>query len=126
MFKSVHHVAIICSDLTVSKDFYVNKLGFKVLRETYRDARDSFKVDLKHGDIQIELFTFPNSPKRVTDPEALGLRHIAFGVESIKSVIRDLEEKGIDLEHVRTDERTGRKYTFLKDPDGLPIEIYEI
>lgn len=126
MFTSVHHVAIICSDLAKSKEFYINKLGFKIVRETYREQRDSFKLDLRYRDIQIELFTFPNSQDRVTDPEAQGLRHIAFGVESIKSVVRDLEEKGVEFEHQRIDERTGKKYTFCKDPDGLPIELYEI
>ncbi|MDO8270231.1 MAG: VOC family protein [Candidatus Levybacteria bacterium] len=126
MFKTVHHIAIICSNYEVSKDFYINKLGFQIVRETYREERESYKLDLKQGDVQIELFTFPKSPKRLSYPEAQGLRHVAFGVDSIKSVIRDLEEKGIEFEHLRTDERTGKKYTFFKDPDDLPIELYEI
>ena len=126
MFKSVHHIAIICSNYEVSKNFYVNKLGFKILRETYREKRQSFKLDLKQNEVQIELFTFPNSPERLTEPESLGFRHIAFGVENIKSVIFELEEKGIEFEPIRVDERTGKKYTFFKDPDGLPIEIYEL
>ncbi len=124
MFKTVHHIAIICSDYEASKDFYVNKLGFKILRETYREERQSYKLDLKQGEIQIELFTFPDTPKRITNPEAHGLRHIALGVDSIKSTIHELEEKGIKVEHVRVDERTGKRYTFFFDPDRQPIEIY--
>lgn len=126
MFKSVHHIAIICSDYDVSKDFYINKLGFQIVRETYRDERQSYKLDLKQGDIRIELFTFPNSPKRISEPEAQGLRHVAFGVENVKTAVRDLEDKGIEFEHVRTDERTGKKYTFFFDPDNQPIELYEL
>lgn len=126
MFKTIHHIAIICSDYEKSKDFYVNKLGFQIVRETYREERQSYKLDLKHGDIQIELFTFPNSPHRNSYPEAVGLRHFALGVENIKSVVAELEGKGIEFEHLRVDERTGRKYTFFKDPDGQPVELYEL
>lgn len=126
MFKTIHHIAIICSDYERSKDFYVNKLGFKISKESYREKRDSFKLDLKLGDIQIELFSLPNPPKRLTYPEAQGLRHFALGVENVKTSIRDLEEKGIDCEEINTDEMTGKKYSFFKDPDNLPIEIYEI
>lgn len=126
MFTSIHHIAIICSDYEKSKDFYINKLGFSIIRETYREERQSYKLDLKHGNIQIELFTFPDSPQRASYPEAQGLRHVAFGVENVKTVVAELEEKGIEFEHIRVDERTGKKYTFFFDPDKLPIELYEV
>lgn len=126
MFLSVHHIAIICSDYEVSKDFYINKLGFSIVRETFREERMSYKLDLKHGDIRIELFTFPDPPKRASYPEALGLRHVALGVENVKIAVVELEEKGIEFEPIKIDERTGKKYTFVFDPDELPIELYEI
>jgi glyoxylase I family protein len=126
MFKTIHHIAIICSNYGVSKDFYINKLGFSILRETYREERQSYKLDLKLGNIQIELFTFPNSPNRNTYPESLGLRHLAFGVENVKTAKYELEYKGIMVQEIRIDERTSKKYTFFEDPDHLPIEIYEL
>ncbi|MDM0474759.1 VOC family protein [Clostridium perfringens] len=124
--KKIHHVAIIASDYKKSKDFYVNLLGLKIIREVYREERDSYKLDLKIGDSQIELFSFKNSPKRPSYPEACGLRHIAFEVENIEQEVRELKEKGIEVEEIRIDEFTGRKFTFFSDPDDLPIELYEI
>lgn len=126
MFKDIHHIAVICSDYQKSKDFYINKLGFQKTRESYREDKDSFKLDLRLENIRIELFTFPNPPKRASYPEALGLRHIAFSVENVKIAKLELEEKGVEVEGIRTDELTGKKYAFFKDPDGLPIEIYEL
>ncbi|MDZ5020722.1 SMU1112c/YaeR family gloxylase I-like metalloprotein [Clostridium perfringens] len=124
--KKIHHVAIIASDYKKSKDFYVNLLGLKIIREVYREERDSYKLDLEIGDSQIELFSFKNSPKRPSYPEACGLRHLAFEVENIEEQVRELKEKGIKVEEIRIDEFTGRKFTFFSDPDDLPIELYEI
>ena len=126
MFKAVHHIAIICSDYEVSKDFYINKLGFKKIKESYRETKDSFKLDLRQGDIQIELFTFPNPPKRLSHPEAQGLRHFALCVDSVKLAKQELEGKGIEVQEIKIDVLTGKKYAFFEDPDQLPIEIYEI
>lgn len=126
MLKRIHHIAIICSDYEKSKKFYTETLGLEVIRETYRKERNSHKLDLKVGnEYQIELFSFPNSPKRLSYPEACGLRHLAFEVEDIEAVINELVEKGVKIESVRRDETTRKKFTFLQDPDGLPIEIYE-
>jgi glyoxylase I family protein len=125
MFGKIHHIAIICSNYEASKDFYINKLGFEVVKETYREERQSYKLDLTQGDIQIELFTFPNSPTRPSYPEALGLRHLAFSVSDMEKAKQELESKGIILEDIRIDELTGKKYTFFSDPDGLPLEIYQ-
>ncbi|EDT16750.1 SMU1112c/YaeR family gloxylase I-like metalloprotein [Clostridium perfringens] len=124
--KKIHHVAIIASDYKKSKDFYVNLLGLKIIREVYREERDSYKLDLEIGDSQIELFSFKNPPKRQSYPEACGLRHLAFEVENIEEQVRELKEKGIKVEEIRIDEFTGRKFTFFSDPDDLPIELYEI
>lgn len=123
--SKIHHVAIICSDYQVSKNFYANILGFPVISETYREERESYKLDLKVGDSQIELFSFPNPPKRPSFPEARGLRHIAFSVGDMDKVILSLSEKGVEVEPVRVDDLTGKRYTFFADPDGLPIELYE-
>ncbi len=125
-FNKIHHVAIICSDYEKSKKFYTEILGFEVEKETYREERDSYKLDLKIGGIyQIELFSFVNPPERVNRPEARGLRHLAFEVDNIDETVRELNEKGVVTEPVRTDEVTGKKFTFFTDPDKLPLEIYE-
>lgn len=126
MFTRIHHIAIICSDYQVSKDFYVNKLGFEVLAEVYRAERDSYKLDLMvNGIYQIELFYFPNPPERPSRPEATGLRHLAFEVEDINDVVGWLNQNNIVTEAIRIDEFTGKQFTFFNDPDGLPLEIYE-
>jgi glyoxylase I family protein len=126
MFARIHHIAIICSDYARSKSFYVEALGLEVVRETYRAERESFKLDLRVGDAyQIELFSFPSPPKRVSSPEACGLRHIAFEVENVEEVANNLRGKGIQSEPIRTDQLTNKRFTFLRDPDDLPIEIYE-
>ena len=124
--NSVHHIAIICSDYEVSKKFYTEILGFNVQAEYYREKRNSFKLDLKLGDQYcIELFSFPNPPARTTRPEACGLRHLAFEVNDIDQAVKWLEEKGVATEPVRTDEYTGKRFTFFADPDALPLEFYE-
>ena len=124
-FNKIHHVAIICSDYEISKEFYVEKLGFEIIREIYREERQSYKLDLKLGESQIELFSFPNSPKRPSYPEACGLRHLAFEVDDIEEVVKELKGKNIQVEEIRNDEYTEKKFTFFNDPDGLPLELYE-
>lgn len=126
MFNRIHHIAIICSDYEVSKDFYIHKLGFKMLAEVYREERQSYKLDLAvNGSYQIELFSFPNPTPRLSRPEAAGLRHLAFEVDDVLLVSKQLNEKGIVTERIRIDEFTDKKFTFFTDPDGLPLEIYE-
>ncbi len=126
MLRRIHHVAIICSDYQASQHFYTKVLGLKVIAETHRAVRQSCKLDLALPDgSQLELFSFPNPPPRPTDPEARGLRHLAFAVQNLEAVIRHLNGNGVAVEPVRTDEMTGRRFTFFKDPDGLPLELYE-
>lgn len=122
----VHHLAIICSDYPVSKAFYTEILGLKIVSEIYREGRDSYKLDLSvNGNYQIELFSFPDTPKRVSRPEARGLRHIAFEVDDLNASVAELTKNGVITEAVRTDEITGKRFVFFADPDGLPIELYE-
>ncbi len=124
--NKIHHVAIICSDYQKSKDFYVNRLGFKIIHEFYRRERDSYKLDLEVDEsTTIELFSFPDPPPRVNRPEAAGLRHLAFEVDNIEDTVMELTTREIVVEPVRIDEITGKKYTFFKDPDNLPLELYE-
>lgn len=124
--NSIHHVAIICSDYEVSKNFYTKILGCKILAEHYRAERKSYKLDLAIGDQYcIELFSFPDPPVRVSRPEARGLRHLAFEVDDIHSATTWLKENGVTAEPVRIDEYTGKKFTFFADPDDLPLEFYE-
>ena len=124
-FNKIHHVAIICSNYEISKEFYVEKLGFEIIREIYREERQSYKLDLKLEESQIELFSFPNSPKRPSYPEACGLRHLAFEVDDIEEAVKELKGKNIQVEEIRIDEYTEKKFTFFNDPDGLPLELYE-
>jgi len=124
-FLGIHHVAIICSNYDRSKHFYVELLGFAIVQETYRTTRDSYKLDLQAGSAQIELFSFPNPPDRVNSPEACGLRHLSFAVASLDESVADLAANGIPVEPIRLDELTGKRFTFFKDPDGLPLELYE-
>ncbi len=126
MLKGIHHAAIICSDYARSRAFYTDTLGLRVVAETLRAERQSWKLDLALPDgSQIELFSFPDPPPRPNTPEAQGLRHLAFAVENVAQVTEALEAKGVAVEPIRTDENTGRRFTFFKDPDGLPLEIYE-
>lgn len=124
--SGVHHIAIICSDYSASKKFYTEILGFEILREVYRKERDSWKLDLKiNGHYQIELFSFPNPPARPSRPEACGLRHLALLVSDIQMSVDHLATDGVTCEPIRIDPYTSKKFTFLSDPDGLPIELYE-
>ncbi len=126
LLKKIHHVAIICSDYQRSKAFYSQVLGLKIIAETYRASRDSYKLDLAlpSGE-QIELFSFSSPPARLSRPEAQGLRHLAFAVDSVDETANELCRRGITVEPIRVDEFTGRKFTFFQDPDGLPLELYE-
>ncbi|MDW3646095.1 MAG: VOC family protein [Bacteroidia bacterium] len=125
--KNIHHIAIICSDYQRSKSFYTEVMGLRILKETYRETRDSYKLDLAIGEnYVIELFSFPNPPPRVSRPEAQGLRHLAFAVEDVAKERDALLAQGIEVEEIRPDELTGKKFTFFADPDDLPLELYEI
>lgn len=122
----IHHVAIIVSDYAVSRDFYVNKLGFPIVRENYRPERDDWKLDLQVNECaELEIFGVKNPPKRVNRPEACGLRHLAFQVENVEKTVSELAAMGIPCEPIRTDTFTGKKMTFFFDPDGLPLELHE-
>lgn len=124
--SQIHHIAIIVSDYEASKDFYVNKLGFQIVRENYRPERNDWKLDLKVNETtELEIFGVKNPPARVTRPEAAGLRHLAFFTDNIEETVAELKEKGIVTEPIRVDEFSGKKFTFFADPDGLPIEIHE-
>lgn len=122
-----HHIALIVSDYEKSKHFYTQILGADILAETYRAERQSYKLDLRFADgSQIELFSFPNPPQRVSSPEACGLRHLAFRVANIELATQYLQAQGIECEPIRIDELTGRTFTFFRDPDDLPLEFYEV
>ena len=127
MLKKVHHIAIICSDYQVSKQFYTDVLGLEIIQEVYREQRKSYKLDLAlKGDYILELFSFPNPPKRPSRPEACGLRHLAFEVDDLEKVIAHCTSKNVMPEPIRFDEFTKKRFTFIADPDDLPIEFYEI
>ena len=121
----VHHIAIIGSNYEKSRHFYVDQLGFQVVRENYRAARDDWKIDLALDGMELELFIMKNCPRRPSYPEAYGLRHLAFHVENAEDAVQWLSERGIAAEPIRTDEYTGKRMTFFFDPDGLPLEIHE-
>ncbi|QDE39963.1 VOC family protein [Luteibacter pinisoli] len=126
MLKAIHHVAIICSDYPRSKAFYTEVLGLSVVHEVYRAARDSWKLDLEVSPgVQIELFSFPSPPPRVSRPEAQGLRHIAFAVDDIDAAVARVSSHGVACEPIRVDEYTSKRFTFFADPDDQPIELYE-
>ncbi|MBE8720495.1 SMU1112c/YaeR family gloxylase I-like metalloprotein [Sphingobacterium pedocola] len=123
---SIHHIAIIASDYKKSKTFYTEVLGLRILKETYREERDSYKLDLALGDqYLIELFSFPQHVPRSSRPEATGLRHLAFSVANVEEAVGELRTKNVPVEDIRIDEITGKKFTFFSDPDHLPLELYE-
>jgi glyoxylase I family protein len=123
----VHHIALICSNYAVSKAFYTEILGLQVLREVYRAERDSYKLDLMvNGQYVLELFSFPTPPPRPSRPEAQGLRHLAFSVADLTAAVQQLEAQHVVCEPIRVDEFTCRRFTFFADPDGLPLELYEV
>lgn len=123
---TIHHVAIIASDYARSRSFYVEKLGFEVIRENARPERGDYKLDLRINETtELELFGMPNPPARVSGPEACGLRHLAFRVRDVEEAVRELRERGIACEPIREDVFTGKRMTFFRDPDGLPLELHE-
>ena len=124
--KSIHHIAIICYDYEKSKQFYIDVLGFTMVKETYRAERNSYKLDLAlNANYVIELFSFPDTPSRPSKPEACGLRHLAFAVDNIELAIEALAKKNVVCEPIRIDTLTNKKFTFFSDPDALPLELYE-
>ena len=126
ILSKIHHIAIIVSNYETAKDFYVNKLTFPIIRENYRPERNDWKLDLRVNEYtELEIFAEPDPPKRVNRPEACGLRHLAFCVESVEQTVKELAEVGIDCEPIRVDAYTGKKMTFFQDPDGLPLELHE-
>ena len=126
IFDSIHHIAIIASDYNKAKDFYVKKLGRKINREGERKEREDFIIFLDGGEnIEIELFIEKNPPKRLTRPEARGLRHLAFRVDDIYKSVEELKKRGIETEEIRIDPLNGKHMTFFFDPDGLPLELHE-
>lgn len=122
---NMHHVAIICSDYRAAKEFYVQKLGLPLIREVYRPERRDYILTLLVGGVEMELFIAENPPQRVTNPEARGLRHLAFRVEDIEPAVAWLNAMGIGTEPIRIDPFTGGRMTFFRDPDGLPLELHE-
>ena len=125
-FSTIHHIAIIVSDYQAAKDFYVHRLGFEVIRENYRAERRDWKLDLRiNADTELEIFAEENPPKRVSRPEACGLRHLCFRVESVEEAVRELAALGIEATPIRLDDYTGEKLCFFFDPDGLPLELHE-
>lgn len=125
LFSQMHHVAVIVSDYERAKEFYVEKLGFPVLRENFREDRGDWKLDLRFGDGELEIFAIPGAPPRPSYPEAQGLRHLAFRVEDVAAAVRELEKRGVPCEPIRWDPYTERRMTFFHDPDGLPLELHE-
>lgn len=130
--KAVHHIAMIASDYKKSREFYVDKLGFRILRENFREERQDYKLDLILNGVELEIFApaqrdekCEQHPARVTNPEAYGLRHLAFYTEDVDKAAAELNAMGIETEPVRVDEFSGGKFTFFKDPDGLPLELHE-
>ena len=125
LFQRMHHVAVIVSDYQRAREFYVEKLGFPVLRENFREDRGDWKLDLQFGDSELEIFAIPGAPPRPSYPEAQGLRHLAFRVEDIHAAVEELEARGIQCEPIRWDPYTQKPMTFFHDPDGLPLELHE-
>ena len=125
MLHRQHHIAVICSDWEQAREFYVNKLGFELIREAYRPAQNDYLRLLRLGETTLEIFINPSNPERVTNPEAKGLRHLAFRVDNAEEAAAWLNSRGIETEPIREDPYNGGKFTFFKDPDGLPLEIHE-
>ena len=120
-----HHIAVISSDWEKAREFYIEKLGFTLEKEFFRPAQNDYLRMLRQGDTVIELFVRPDAPQRVNNPEALGLRHLAFQVEDIEPAVAWLNGMGIETEPIREDPYNGGRFTFFKDPDGLPLELHE-
>ena len=125
--KGIHHIAILTDNYEKSKRFYTEILGFDIIRETYREQRQSYKLDLSvNGQYLIELFSFPDFRQRASFPEAKGLRHLALSVENIEAAVEELRSKAVSVEEIRVDEITGKKFCFFYDPNDQPLELYEL
>ena len=125
MLSKQHHIAIICSDYAKAKEFYMDKLGFRLVREVWREDKQDYLRMIQFGDTTLELFIVPDAPKRVTNPEAMGLRHLAFHVEDVEAGEKWLNSLGIETEPIREDKVNGGRFLFFKDSDGLPLELHE-
>ena len=125
MLHTTHHIATICTDREKALDFYENKLGFAVTKLVERPQQNDVLIMLRSGDIVLELFIKPDAPQRVNNPEAQGLRHLAFHVENMDTAVAWLNSRGVETEPVRNDPINGGRYTFFRDPDGLPLELHE-
>ena len=125
MLKRQHHIAIIVSDYEKAREFYVEKLGFSLVREVWREEQLDYLRMLRLGQTCLELFVKPDAPERVTNPEAMGLRHLAFRVENVEEAAAWLNGMGIETEPIRVDKVNGGRFTFFRDPDGLPLELHE-
>lgn len=125
--KGIHHVAILTNEYERSKAFYTKVLGFVIVKETYREERKSYKLDLAiNGQYQVELFSFPEYKERASFPEQKGLRHLAFSVDNIEQSVAELISKGVEVQGIRVDEITNKKFCFFYDPNGQPLELYEV
>ena len=125
--KGIHHVAILTNEYERSKAFYTKVLGFVIVKETYREERKSYKLDLAiNGQYQVELFSFPEYKERASFPEQKGLRHLAFSVDNIEQSVAELITKGVEVQGIRVDEITNKKFCFFYDPNGQPLELYEV
>jgi len=125
--KGIHHIAIIAGDYERSKRFYTEVLGFTIIKETFRKERNSYKLDLAiNGLYAIELFSFPNNRERASYPESKGLRHLAFAVDNLAMAVSELMAHGVEVQSIRTDEITNKQFCFFYDPNGQPLELYEI
>ena len=125
--KGIHHIAIIAGDYERSKRFYTEVLGFTIIKETFRKERNSYKLDLAiNGLYSIELFSFPNNRERASFPESKGLRHLAFAVDNLAMAVSELKAHGVEVQSIRTDEITNKQFCFFYDPNGQPLELYEI
>jgi glyoxylase I family protein len=126
MRAGLHHIALIVSDIARSREFYQRVLRMRVIHEEFREARQSWKVDMVGAGVQLELFTFPDAPLRPTRPEALGLRHLAFAVSDLDAAVAHAQSCDVAVEPIRVDQATHSRFTFFADPDGVPIELYEV
>ena len=125
--KGIHHVAILTNEYERSKAFYTKVLGFVIVKETYREERKSYKLDLAiNGQYQVELFSFTEYKERASFPEQKGLRHLAFSVDNIEQSVAELITKGVEVQGIRIDEITNKKFCFFYDPNGQPLELYEL
>ena len=127
MFKNVHHIAIIGTDYIKTKKFYVDKLGFEVISEHNRPEKNDIIINVKQGNLVLEIFIKEDAPLRpmMPSPEHSGLRHLAFKVDDVEAVLKKFDELDIPHEKLRYDDFDNKKMAFFFDPDGLPLEIHE-